>query len=312
MKSISDWDESDLLALISNQTPESLTLDYKQSRALSSANPRTELSKDVSSFANSAGGRLIYGIEEQNQIPIALDGGIDPQTMSRERLEQLIVDNIRPRLEGVVIQQIPHANGNVSYVIDIAQSTSFAPHMAEDKRYYRRHNFRTVSMEDYEVRDVMRRASTPRPVVRFTWARSPADGTCTLRATISNLGSEPMPYSITDIFLQPNMVPADFSIALWQRLGMATVTVTGHSVQFLRFTKTLSPPNAMPIFGRRNWALMTASMPSPDIGDYIIGYSVECPGVVQQVFGVIHLEAGADAKMLGPEEFFTEVQSSAS
>jgi len=53
------------LALIRDEVQESLTLDYKRSSALGKWNTeRNNLSKDISAFANSEGGMLIYGMEE--------------------------------------------------------------------------------------------------------------------------------------------------------------------------------------------------------------------------------------------------------
>ena len=54
------WDEDDLLELVKDQVQESLNLDYKDSRALDKTPQKiAQLSKDVSAFANSAGGVLI-------------------------------------------------------------------------------------------------------------------------------------------------------------------------------------------------------------------------------------------------------------
>jgi hypothetical protein len=52
-------------ALIRSRTEESLTLEYKAAKALTATGKRDfrdEISKDVSSMANSAGGRIIYGV----------------------------------------------------------------------------------------------------------------------------------------------------------------------------------------------------------------------------------------------------------
>jgi predicted HTH transcriptional regulator len=58
--------KSDLDRLIADDIQESLTLDYKDARALGKTDPqRNELCKDVSAFANSAGGQIIYGIQEK-------------------------------------------------------------------------------------------------------------------------------------------------------------------------------------------------------------------------------------------------------
>jgi hypothetical protein len=46
-------------------------------------------------------------------------------------------------------------------VIVIPQATTRAPHQANDKRYYKRYNFQSVAMEDYEVKDIMKRSTSP-------------------------------------------------------------------------------------------------------------------------------------------------------
>lgn len=65
MKSIPKT-ETDLLALITAGVEESAALDYKRADSLNKRDDRkkTEITKDVSSFANSAGGVIIYGIAE--------------------------------------------------------------------------------------------------------------------------------------------------------------------------------------------------------------------------------------------------------
>jgi len=37
---------------------------------------KNEISKDVSAFANSDGGTIIYGIEEEGHLPKRIDGGV--------------------------------------------------------------------------------------------------------------------------------------------------------------------------------------------------------------------------------------------
>jgi hypothetical protein len=46
----------------------------------------------------------------------------------------------------------------VAYAVDVPQATSRAPHQSKDHRYYKRSNFESKPMEDYEVRDAMRRS----------------------------------------------------------------------------------------------------------------------------------------------------------
>ncbi len=152
--------KADLEKLVDDGIGESLTLEYKASLALSKdSKPRDELCKDVSAFANSAGGQIVYGVEEDKNLPTKIDDGADP-SITKEWIEQVIDSRIQPRIEGLIIKPIQLAKG-FGFVITIPQATSRAPHQAADKKYYKRQNFQSVPMEDYEIRDVLRRATTP-------------------------------------------------------------------------------------------------------------------------------------------------------
>ena len=63
MKMPWEWDEDDILSMIKDEVQESINLDYKACDSLGKSDGRKrEISKDVSAFANSAGGTIIYGI----------------------------------------------------------------------------------------------------------------------------------------------------------------------------------------------------------------------------------------------------------
>lgn len=161
--------EQDLVTLIATGVQESLNLDYKRSDALQNDDKhKNEVSKDVSAFANSAGGTLVYGMIEVKHLPTALDHGFDPNVISREWLENVINSRIQPRIQNVGINSVPLASvspGRVVYVVEVPQSHT--AHQAFDKRYYKRFNFQSVPMEDYELRDVLGRAKTPLLVPNF-------------------------------------------------------------------------------------------------------------------------------------------------
>ena len=146
--------------LIAEGISESLTLDYKASPALGKTEKqRDELCKDVTAFANSAGGQIVYGMEEDKHVPTKLDDGTDP-SITKEWMEQVINSRVQPRIEGLLITPIQLTKG-LGFVIAIPQASGRAPHQAPDKRYYKRQNFQSVPMEDYEIRDALRRATTP-------------------------------------------------------------------------------------------------------------------------------------------------------
>ena len=154
----------DLEELIRVQAQESLHLEYKDSRALD-PNKRGEIAKDVSAFANSDGGLLIYGIREDGHIPVAIDQGADDTKISREWLEQILLSNISPVIDGVDIRQIPLTKGHSAYALTIPKSYR-APHQERTtKKYFKRHNFKSEPMEDYEISDVRSRSLTLEPLV---------------------------------------------------------------------------------------------------------------------------------------------------
>ncbi|NPU11975.1 ATP-binding protein [Bradyrhizobium sp. 83002] len=161
MRAVCDWEEKDLDDLYVGEIMESTTLEYKDSRALGNTDhQKTEMFKDVSAFANSGGGILIYGMKERGHLPIGTDEGVSPRTITREWIENLLTTNIQPQIEGLVIKPVilsSKGTGNVAYVLEIPAAKSRSPHQGPEHRYYKRFNFKAEPMEDYEVRDLMRR-----------------------------------------------------------------------------------------------------------------------------------------------------------
>jgi hypothetical protein len=150
--------------MIREKTRESATLDYKRVAALGRQDAlKAEISKDVSSFANAGGGVIIYGIAENAGHEADHLDGVDPKLISKEWLEDVISSGIRRRIDGLKIHVVDLSGelaGLVAYVVEIPQSLR-APHMAADHRYYKRHNFKSAPMEEYEVRDVSLRGQAP-------------------------------------------------------------------------------------------------------------------------------------------------------
>jgi hypothetical protein len=153
-----------LQSLIDGQIEENLNLDYKAAGALAREDKKTlEISKDISAFANSDGGTIVYGLKE-DAVNRHLVSSIDPvnrTTISKEWLEQIITTKIRPKIADIKIHPIAIDGDNhlVVYLIEIPKSTT--AHQAEDKRYYKRYNFMSEPMYDYEIRDILNRSKHP-------------------------------------------------------------------------------------------------------------------------------------------------------
>jgi hypothetical protein len=154
---------ADLNKLITDQVQENIHLDYKESPAIDKSK-RNEIAKDVSAFANSDGGVLVYGVVESNNLPVSVDGGVGHTTYSREWLEQIINSNISPRIDDIRISPIQLSVDRSAYAVKIPKSFR-GPHQAPDKKYYKRFNFQSVPMEDYEINDVRNRRKVLPPLV---------------------------------------------------------------------------------------------------------------------------------------------------
>lgn len=169
------WDQAELQRHIDDEVEESLNLDYKAGEALDKADKKKiEITKDVSAMANSAGGIIIYGMKEHDEdakkhLPEKF-APIDRTQFSKEWLQQ-IINSIQPRINGIIIHSVDLNTGpnDVAYVVEIPQSTT--AHQAKDKKYYKRFNSLCEAMEDYEIRDVMHRATLPDVDVEFSYEK---------------------------------------------------------------------------------------------------------------------------------------------
>lgn len=142
-------DEDFLQRLIEDQIEESSKLEYKRELP----KDYKELAKDISSFANASGGIIIYGIEEEDHKPkklYPLEAGL------KEKIENIIISYLSPKLSVKIVPiDCTKPTGGQYYIIYILKSPE-SPHMIvgkKDYRYYKRCNFSSVPMEDYEIRD---------------------------------------------------------------------------------------------------------------------------------------------------------------
>ena len=156
----------DIRRMIADGVEENISLDYKAAEALQNTDgKKKEIAKDVSAMANAAGGVIIYGIKEFDEKEKShLPERITPITrtsFTKEQLEQIINSNISPKIQGIIIHSISLENPDeVIYVVEIPQSST-AHQNTRDKIYYKRHNFLSEAMLDYEIRDIMNRLQHP-------------------------------------------------------------------------------------------------------------------------------------------------------
>lgn len=295
----SKWTEDDLLRLIASSVQENVQLDYKSCAALQNTDgKKSEISKDVSAFANSAGGVLVYGIVEVGHVPVRLDEGFDPNYLSKEWLEQVINSRIQRKVDGIRINPVdlPKTHpGKVAYVVVVPQS-SRAPHQASDKRFYKRYNFESVPMEEYEIRDVSRRSEGPKLSIRFR-----TEGVTATQAGAGEQVNQVTRVKIMPLIENESPVPAEYiTISIYVDTSVAkisdngpltkyddlTLSVSGRDVVCNKLGMNHAIPGKIPIFSGTLFRLLDAPI-TLDIerdGDYFLGYSLLAP-FMSQVFG---------------------------
>jgi hypothetical protein len=160
----------DIQALVDSEEPESVTLEYKR-QIDTSSEAKKELAKDVSAMANSQGGHLIIGLDEERHRPKMPDtfvGRMLGNHKVEEWLDQVLNSNIQQRTN-VHIKPVPVPGKPDECVVVVhVPSSSRVPHMVtaqSDNRYYVRHNCEVLPAEEYEVRDMYQRGRRMREEV---------------------------------------------------------------------------------------------------------------------------------------------------
>jgi hypothetical protein len=118
----------DLDELISNKVPEGKALEYKRELPGHEDGGGVKILRSITSFANTDGGYLLYGIEAPDGIPIGVPGIESANTDEiLLRIEHLCRDGVQPRLPQLDFHFIPVSEGRSVLVIGIPRSWA-SPH----------------------------------------------------------------------------------------------------------------------------------------------------------------------------------------
>src|SRR5690349_7264615 len=122
-KRLDDIVEQDLIDLVTEQVGESLVVDYKLSLPGGRDSEKKEFLADVTSFANAAGGHLVYGMDEQGGLPVLPAGlpGIDTEAEIL-RLENIAASGIEPRIPGLAMRAVPRQSAAPVVIVAIPRS----------------------------------------------------------------------------------------------------------------------------------------------------------------------------------------------
>lgn len=153
---VSQISAADIESLIADGVSESSSLEFKREVRLEGDEQKREFLADISSFANTNGGRIVVGIDAPQGCAAQLAGVDSGETDSQMlQMGNLIRDSLRPALPGCQMVAVPCAGGRSVIVIDIPVSFT-GPHMVTfrgGQRFYARSSNGKHPMEYTEIRN---------------------------------------------------------------------------------------------------------------------------------------------------------------
>ncbi len=164
-KPIKEIVEQDIRRLKESETPEDNNLEYKGSLDTSNKDHKRKILKTISSFANTNGGLLIYGIDEKNGIPSELGGiKVDNKDQLGIWIEDYIRGNSEPRIPSLEIEFINKTDSNNVFILVKVPRSWNLPHRVSmgpntQKFYIRRGRF-SEEMDYFELKNTFNLSET--------------------------------------------------------------------------------------------------------------------------------------------------------
>src|SRR5205823_7811738 len=91
---------ADIDQFVQEKWSEGKTVDYKRDPYGNRDEDKKELLKDVSSFANTQGGDILIGVDEDKGVPTGIPGVTVPDIDKEKlRIEEIIRRGLEPRIE---------------------------------------------------------------------------------------------------------------------------------------------------------------------------------------------------------------------
>lgn len=159
-KRVPELKDEDINRLIKNEIRESKSLDYKRDLNLEQTSDKKEFLYDITSFYNTEGGCIIFGIEEGKDeknnntgIPKSVVGIEIPNVDKLEqKIEDIIKNNSEPSITNVAINCLK-VNGLWVLIIGISQVIGMPVMVTlnESNKFYRRKNSGKYCADVYEL-----------------------------------------------------------------------------------------------------------------------------------------------------------------
>jgi len=156
-KALIDVSIDDINTIVHNKIPESRIIDYKLELYPETDAGNKEFLKDISAFANTVGGYLIFGIHEKNGAPVEIKGiEFTDFDKIQLRFENLLRTGVDPPIRGVESKPFDFKDSKKIIVTHVPKSIS-RPHVVKIKKHYRFYGRNSSGVHMLEV-DELRRA----------------------------------------------------------------------------------------------------------------------------------------------------------
>jgi hypothetical protein len=165
-RDISIIKENDIQGLVLARVAESAYLEFKRDLPLSDSSSRHEFLADVSAFANSSGGELLYGIDEdgEGQASAVVAQSGNPDEVAR-KFQDILLNGIEPRVPGLQVQPVSVKGGFV-LVLRVPQSWAGPHRVKSNQHFFIRESGRKRQLDVPEIRDLFLRSENKAQRVR--------------------------------------------------------------------------------------------------------------------------------------------------
>jgi hypothetical protein len=151
---LKDITVADIELLVANAVSESKTIEYKRALPGSMDAEKKEFLADVSSFANTTGGDLIFGIDESQGLPTGIVGlGSSDLDLEIRRLDSILTDGLEPRIRYAT--KIVDCGNSVKVLLFRVERSWYGPHRVVFKgndKFYGRNSAGKYSLDVGELR----------------------------------------------------------------------------------------------------------------------------------------------------------------
>jgi hypothetical protein len=162
-KKVDEINEQDLQELVDQRFAEWKTVEYKERLSVGTEPERKKFLSQVSSFANAAGGHLIYGVRATDGVPEEVMG-MEVANSDGEilKLEDIARTGIGPRIPGLLMRAIAVKTDRVAIVIRVPKSWA-RPHQVVfngEFRFYSRASNGKYALDVDELRTLFALSET--------------------------------------------------------------------------------------------------------------------------------------------------------